>query len=461
MSSPTELDPNGLLAELLTADDRDHCPGARPIVSYRDDDEASYLGELDKHASTRIDLHRRGHWHGLYAELESDSLVPPAGPPREALLEQRWHTARPIVLPGLVDLEAPQLASIASRAQLHEQLQKRGGLRAFSNSTLADSSGAFRVDDTERKPGHDGRDIERISIHWRESDQEGAKAMESLWGKSGWLADLDDDTSLRMRLSFGREVDDDASRKLDGHRRVSELGAQLFPETQALATHPWLNEFLERQVDGPVFFTQHIAYWNALGGGALMHHDAFHEPIEGGQRGVLYTQLSGATLWFAVSIEDLCRRVIEFVGYLEDGELAWVRKQLFPRPDDFDFVVRMCKRFPRVRKELGRAGCGKLSALVNQGPEFSALLADAGHAVILRAGDAILLPNQGLERTCMHSVFGVSEEPGFALSLAIRESEPSAPPEPAQNSDRGDRRDHPRRGGGGRRGRRSSSRGRR
>jgi len=57
---------------------------------------------------------------------------------------------------------------------------------------------------------------------------------------------------------------------------------------------------------------------------------------------------------------------------------------------------------------------------VNRGPEFTAWLADAGHAAILAPGDAILLPNHGLTRTAMHSVFCASDETAYGLSFAIR-----------------------------------------
>jgi hypothetical protein len=57
---------------------------------------------------------------------------------------------------------------------------------------------------------------------------------------------------------------------------------------------------------------------------------------------------------------------------------------------------------------------------VNRGPEFTAWLADAGHAALLGPGDAILLPNHGLRRTAMHSVFCAGEEVAYGLSLAIR-----------------------------------------
>lgn len=424
MSESPALRPDGLLAELLTATDRDHSPGVRPLVSFRDDDEPQFLDELAAHARTRFDVQRRGAWYGQYAELRSEELIPAPGPPRDAILAQRWHTARPIGLPAFVPDLSPFAAEIGARRRLQDELGQEAGLRAFLRKSLAGWGSGFRVHDRPPRPGDDVRDIEKVLLHWHGERDGQPHSMYDLWAKSAWLTDRDDDESLRLRISFGRELEDDASRDLAKHARLAELGRRLFPESELISEHPWLIPFLERQIGGALHFSQHIAYWNSQGGGALMHHDAFHEPLSGGQRGVLYLQLSGETLWIALSIEDLCRRVIEFAAYLEEGELSWVRQRLFPAEVDFQAFLRMCKRFVRVRNELARPGCGKLGALVNQGPEFSSLLADAGHAQILRAGDAILLPNQGLEQTCMHSVFGISEDTGYALSLAIRERRP-------------------------------------
>jgi len=97
-----------------------------------------------------------------------------------------------------------------------------------------------------------------------------------------------------------------------------------------------------------------------------------------------------------------------------------VRAQLWPQPAEWTRLCQLVDDEARLLRELALPGCGALGRLVNRGPEFSAFLADAGHAAILRAGDAILLPNHDLAHTAMHSVFCASEQTGYALSLAIR-----------------------------------------
>ena len=61
-----------------------------------------------------------------------------------------------------------------------------------------------------------------------------------------------------------------------------------------------------------------------------------------------------------------------------------------------------------------------MGRVVNRGPEFTSLLADAGHALVLHEGDVLLLPNHGYECTAMHSVFCAGDDlrPGFSAGRA-------------------------------------------
>ncbi len=203
----------------------------------------------------------------------------------------------------------------------------------------------------------------------------------------------------------------------------------MLPETAIATANPVLVQLVEKLAGEAVLFTQALAYWNAPGGGALFHHDAFVEDAADHgafrQLGVCYVQLSGATAWLALSTDDLATRIVEFADALDEGELPWVRAQIFEtRGAPF---VGGWKRFralladgERLRREIARPGCGALGPIVDRGPEFTAFLADAGHGAILRAGDAILLPNSGLEKTCMHSVFCAGDDVAYSISLAMR-----------------------------------------
>ncbi len=456
--------------ELLDAPDRDRCPGAAPVLAYREDDEPEYLAALEANATARVGLNRRGIHHGQWVALPP-SQAGPLDRPADALLEERWHTARPILMPSLLSTDTLDLPSRAARSRapdtLHTLLGTHGGLRRFLEDSRSHLPPGYRLADSLPTVDRE-RDIECYSFK-SPTDQEHP----ALWAKSGRLSNDPNDSSLRLRFSFGREGPDDASRNLAGHLAVQELAGSLLPEAKALESNRALMEFLEARLEGPALLTQHIAYWNAPGGGALMHHDAFREPLEGGQRGVVYAQLEGRTAWLALSIEDLARRVIEVVEYMQEGELDWVREDLFPDEETFSWLGRMILRFGRVRKELSKPGCGRLGPLVGRGPEFTALLADAGHAFVLEPGDVLILPNQGLEATCMHSVFCADDTTALGLSLAIRESQPvevpSTPSSPERGSSKPGGREHrahgsgqgKRRGNGRRRGRPGQGRARR
>jgi len=423
-----------LFEEILLAPDRDHCPGAAPVVSYRPDDDPVYLAAIERNARARVELRRRGRWHGHLAELDEGVLGRRPEAPRLAVWSQRWHTARPIVWRGLVPPEQRDGAELGARRRLHDELKQEGGLRRFVNARRAELEPHFRVSGRTGRAHDPERDIERVGLTWvLDPEKAHSPRVKDLWLKSAWLSTHDADESLRMRLSFGREPDDDASPDLRRHLRVSELAAILLPEVELVHEHPDLAGVLADFVGGDVFFTQHIAYWNAPEGGALFHHDAFHEDVLGGQRGVCYVQWTGASAWLALSIEDLARRVIELAELLSAGDLPDMRRELFPAEQDFLELERVCGKLERVLGELARPGCGRLAPVVNRGPEFTALLADAGHACLLHPGDALILPNHGPLRTAMHAVFCAGQEPGYGISMAIRERHPpeiEAPPPP-------------------------------
>ena len=426
-SSHGEATGCGLLAELLGAPDRDHCPGQLPVVSWREDDETEFLAALESRARERVRLVRRGIEHGHLAELDEGDAPDPLGMPVDAVLAQRWHTARPIVLRDLVEPRRHYGGEIAERRRLHDELKEPNGLRRFLKRQREELAPEYQIQPRLARLSDPERDLERVQLSWcPDLDDPRAPRVRDLWLKSGWLSTHDEDESVRLRLSFGRETYDDASRDVRRLRRVTELAARLLPECSLVHEDARLAGLLEGWVGSATFLTQHIAYWNAPGGGALFHHDAFAEDAVGGQKGVCFVQLTGASAWLALSIEDLARRVIEFAEYLEQGELPWVRARLFRPPAAYERFLALAGRFPRVRRELAKPDCGVLGKVVNRGPEFTSLLADAGHALILRAGDVLLLPNHGYSCTAMHSVFCAGDEPAYGLSMAIRERFPPA-----------------------------------
>jgi hypothetical protein len=406
---------SGLFRDIALAPDRERVPEARPVVSFHADDAEEFLTEVERRSLGRYALSRRGVDHGQVAELRPDGLVPPRPRRRrrEVIESERWVAARPILLPGAA--ERARVALVSEDVDgLHARLEERGGLRAFLDRCAGRLAPGFRVLAQEPTLADPERDLERVLVA-------SERGPEDLWLKTGRLSTHPEDRSLRLRVSFGEEGDDDASRDDERQALVGELARCVLPGARALDGLDELRAALERHVGGPVLGTQHIAYWNAPGGGARFHHDAFAEPAEGGQRGVVFAQLTGRTVWLALSIEELAARVRELVRWLEDGDLPWLREEL---ANGWDALVEVARSRTPCLAELGRPGCGLLGPLVDA-PAFTSYLTDAGHALVLHPGDVLLLPNHGLERTAMHSVFAASERPGYALSVAVRVAQSS------------------------------------
>ena len=405
--------PDGIILDIVSSPDRNPCPGQRAICSLNGEEPAEELAAWEPHTHAKVRLQRRGIDHGDWLVLDPSGWPPAPGPPLEAHLEQRWMEAQPIVLRGWASPGDP-----ADTEAWFEQLHAPKGLRSFLTERIPRLGDVFAPGsnmhcfDTER-------DRERIRI-----GSEG-----DLWVKCARLSTHPGDRSLRVRHGFGKEGPDDLNRDIHRHRLVAEAAQCLWPALSQMPTADAWSVRLAQWIGDPVLRTQTIAYFNAPDGGALWHHDAFDEPIEGGQRGVLYVQSTGRTAWLACSIDALTHLVIEWVGHLQDGELAWQLESM--EPAQWERLQSMAKRFVRLRKELAKPGQGLLGPWIGS-PEFTGLAADAGHAYLLDPGDGILLPNHGFHATAMHSVFCASPGATLGYSMALRadraeEANPSRP----------------------------------
>ena len=421
----------GPFRDILLAPDRDVIPGAWPTLSFSEDDDEDFLVPLRRRMVGRVELRRRGVEHGCLAVFEPLAQHDPGGLPaglpagkrRRALEQERWVAARPLMLAGMLargvagerNLEPRRLEDLRRRLQRPEELAPwvRSSLKKTKRLSALPSRCA--LEDPER-------DLARVEVAGRF----GGTLREDLWVKSGRLSLHAPDRSLRVRASFGVEGADDASRDVVGHRMVADLGEALLPGARALARAAEPRQTLERLLGAKVFFTQGIGYWNAPEGGARMHHDAFGDTGEdargdsSGQRGVAYVQISGQTVWIALSIADLAERVREFLDWLDAGDAPWIVEESLGGAGGLAELVALSRHPGPLQEELAQPGCGALGALVERGAEFTGALIDAGHACLLRPGDGILLPNHGPARTAMHAVFCASPQAGYGLSVAIR-----------------------------------------
>jgi hypothetical protein len=431
-----------LFRDLLRAPDRDRIPGATPILSYREDENEEFEKQLNEHAISRVDLSRRGVWHGRWAEIDEKALSEPDKEPNKESGEEpetepdkraRWQASKPIVLRGILKDRFDQIYDSTELALSHcSEFKKPGELRRWIEDQLdatKPSAARFKTLDkgegSEIKGGDPERDISRQRIQASLRAKDGTvEIFDDLWVKVSKLSTSNLDESIRVRFSFGNEVEDDSNPDPVRNRLIAELATRCLPAATRIRDCDNLNAVLEKVAERPLYPTQQIAYWNAPEGGALFHHDSFEKPgqeVEATQQlGVVYAQVSGRTAWLALSIADLAKRVREFMGHISDGQLHWVRADLYPGVEDFQNALDFVADEKKLIEELAKPGCGELASLVNRGPEFTAFLADCGHGCILRPGDAILLPNTNLHNTAMHSVFCASPDVTYGISCGVR-----------------------------------------
>ena len=417
-----------LLRELLLADDRDRIPGAAPMVSYREDEDDEFAKDLREHAASRVELSRRGVWHGRLAELTPSSVPAPETEPD---LRARWRASKPFVLRGVLSDRFDRIADSTEQALLQfSELKRPNELRVWiTNQLAATKPGPARFSVLPQGAGPNivdrQRDISRIGIRAETRGEDGSKACyDDLWIKVGLLSNNTHDGSIRVRFSFGNEITDDGNPDPIRNRLISELAARCMPAAARVRDSSELMTVVNDLAERPLFTTQQIGYWNAPEGGALFHHDSFGGPEAESdatnQLGVVFAQVAGRTTWLALSIQDLATRVREFTGHLSDGQLSWVRAEIFSESEAFQTALDLADDRVGLLRELALPGCGSLSRLVNRGPEFTSFLADCGHATVLRPGDAIVLPNHSLQNTAMHSVFCASPDVTFGVSCALR-----------------------------------------
>jgi hypothetical protein len=405
MSQAESKSPRGaLLEEILEDPDRDRIPGARPVLSYHENDEPDFLQAVQREETCRISLSRRGIDHGTLVELRGQQRSLSPGRTR-----RRWKKGRPILLPGVL---SDVVAACALPADDRARVAQPGGLRAWFEERASSCPPGWSLDEREHVMRDPERDLESLSLRREGLDTH-------FWLKTTRLSTYAQDQSLRLRFSFGEEIADDASNDERAHEAVTELARGLVPLAPKLESCEPLQRSLTGALECQALLSQHIVYWNSPHGGARFHHDAFGDPDPSGQHGVCYAQLSGRTLWLALSIRDLAQAVYEFSLILSEGQLRPVRELFFEGSHFTDFLA-LAREPERCVAELALPGCGELGPLVDHCPEFTALLADRGHALLLAPGDVLLLPNLGFACTAMHSVFSASDEIGEALSVAIR-----------------------------------------
>ncbi len=234
---------------------------------------------------------------------------------------------------------------------------------------------------------------------------------EDLWLKVSWLSYHEEDASIRFRFSFGVDLEEDVASDPVRQSAAAELAEAIFPECAIISQNGALLEFLEQELDiKKPNFVERIMYFNAPNGGAYLHHD-----LERGHAGVVYAQLSGATLWLALPHQALATEVASF---LQSHELPASLNN-----NQRQSVLELGHDQASISQALNSFSHDGLIHLINETEEFVQFLIAAGHYRVLGAGDVILLPQKDSESCCWHSVFCLGDEIGQSLSFAVKDGD--------------------------------------
>ncbi|MBL9078906.1 MAG: hypothetical protein JNL08_15475 [Planctomycetes bacterium] len=320
-------------------------------------------------------------------------------PPDAARALARWQRSEAVFLPGMLGQgPARHAAAIAATLRMFDRL-RRGG--AF----LAELDRRLRADHELRYAGstkdrNDPREIERVFV---DAEVDGRVVAKDLWAKLTWIADDACDRSLRIRFSAGLEQLEEWMQASDLTAGwVDQFAARAFPECDAVLRCAPLRRLLAQLLQRPHRLSERIVYNNAPNGGAVFHHDA-----EPGQLGVVFSQLEGHTAWLALGKRRLA---------------ALLANDRSPRA------------VQRAMDALDRGDDRQLYRRLNRDAAFTARLAAHGALFVLRAGDVILLPSQGIDDVAWHSVIALGPRPSLAHSYGLFPREADYPmaadPEP-------------------------------
>jgi len=324
---------------------------------------------------------------------------------------ENWQQGKPILLKAacLSGLENHH-QHITDSEQLYLSILDEQGCE----SLFAQAPYAKRLDKCFESLGcsiNEGDDQEIETLIYDAVDDSAEVLAEDLWMKASWLSFHEEDASLRFRFSFGVDFVEDVA--ADQHRQyhASQLTEAIFPESKLITDNLRIKSALTEALKCDEFgFVERIIYFNARNGGAYLHHDR-----ERGHAGVVYAQVTGHTFWLALNKQTLLEEITQFTQTCETN--TW--------PNDFDSVMkteilRCCSDMRILNDELETFSNSALIHLINETETFIKHLIDQGHSRRLEPGDVLLLPQDGELSCCWHSVFCLGEEPGEAMSFAVR-----------------------------------------
>lgn len=352
----------------------------------------------------KLPLVRRGFDLGIVeCSYQTSTIVEP-------IKFKHWDSGAAILLKAIgLDSLAAETNSILNSKELYKFTVQTGSCEEHLDPIFSKQSFAkqFEFLGCSSNPG----EPQEIETLYFDAIEHGQTAAEDLWMKISKLSFFDGDHSIRFRFSFGEDhIEDVASDKIR-QLHAAQLNDAIFPESKIITQNRELIRHLEQTLESTeISFVERIVYFNAPGGGAYLHHD--HER---GHAGVVYAQASGTTFWLALPKSQLVKEVEAFI--IECAEKAnWPRTISEAMVKELNEIVSN----GTLSAELDSFTNSTLIHLINETKEFIQTLTNHGYSYFLEPGDMILLPQTLKDECCWHSVFGLGDEAGQALSFAIR-----------------------------------------
>ena len=351
-------------------------------------------------------LGRRGYAVAWVAQQADEEM------PSRATIQARWDAGRGVVLPGFLAsaLAGCQEDVVASKALVAKAQQGAEIAGLFdAEPYVSRLAPAFELLASSVDEGDD-QEIETLEFDVLKA---GELVAEGLWVKASWLSFDDSDASLRFRFSFGMAGYEDVAADFERQDYAAKLTEALFPESAMISASQPLDALLQDVLGvDKVAYVERIIYFNAPNGGAQMHQD-----VERGHAGVVYAQVSGSTVWLALSKTELMAEIQSFMARPDVDELLVSE---LPEAPDRTTLKAWCATSERLAQMLDERDNDPLEALINRVPAFVRQLIEKGYGAILKPGDVMLLPQQSMEHCAWHSVYCVGDEAGEALSFAVR-----------------------------------------
>lgn len=366
--------------------------------------------QYHRHASADDDgfaLLRRGIDYG-YVQQQQRPAMPDA-----TSVARHWQADEAVMLPGILNLQAWQSDIAQSLTLMETTLQTESVSQLLEQTPYRERLAANFPLVASSFEEHDEQGIEKVYFDAEvdESDERECVA-ENLWCKGSWLSFLDADASLRFRFSFGMECMEDVAADPARQYWAGRLCDMIFPESAAITDNDTVRNMLTPMLGGAPAFVERIVYFNAPNGGAQMHHD-----VERGHDGVVYGQISGSTFWLALGKQQL---MDELVAFIRDEQNHAEFERLLPDAADRNQLMGLIADRQSLSDYMDSFDHELVEAVIDRSARFTGQLVEHGYGFILHAGDVLLMPQRDLDTCVWHSVICLGDEPGEALSFAVR-----------------------------------------